>query len=91
MHHQPTWLLLALLLPLLLPLLPAPPPAPPACPSRPAPQNKQALRAVAAHKPGPKTLQPDGQPDHSGVRGMTLENEGRTLYTGEEGAGSGWM
>jgi hypothetical protein len=44
------------------------------------------MSAIAAHRPGPKSIQPDGQPAYEGLRGMRLCQQGRTLLTGEHSA-----
>jgi hypothetical protein len=41
------------------------------------------MSAIAAHRPGPKSIQPDGQPAYEGLRGMRLCQQGKTLLTGE--------
>uniref|UniRef100_A0A383VWQ6 EML-like second beta-propeller domain-containing protein n=1 Tax=Tetradesmus obliquus TaxID=3088 RepID=A0A383VWQ6_TETOB len=40
------------------------------------------MSAIAAHRPGPKSIQPDGQPAYEGLRGMRLCQQGKTLLTG---------
>jgi hypothetical protein len=44
------------------------------------------MSAIAAHRPGPKSIQPDGQPAYEGLRGMRLCQQGKTLLTGEQRA-----
>jgi hypothetical protein len=46
-------------------------------------QGTAPMKAIAAHKSGPKTIQPDGQPSYSGLRGMKITADKKTLFTGK--------
>jgi hypothetical protein len=41
-----------------------------------------AIKALAAHRPGPQAIQPDGHPAHTGVRGLRLAKGGTVLLSG---------
>ena len=44
-------------------------------------QGTQAVRSIAAHKPGPQIIAADGSVTYGGVRGMALHEDGAVLLS----------
>ncbi|MEW5311518.1 MAG: hypothetical protein WDW38_003227 [Sanguina aurantia] len=45
-------------------------------------KGNAAIRAIAAHRPGPSGIQPDGHVAYTGLRGMRLCKDNKVLLTG---------